>query len=84
MAETLAEVGCLEMTKVSWVTLRVLLGVSRGDTEGTNVSGCGTSFGIMSGVILELYVEVTLEMVEMLLWSDSGSSVGWPWGCGWG
>ena len=47
--------------------------MSRGDIEGTNVSGCGTSFGSMSGVTLELHVEVTLEMVEMLLWGGLGA-----------
>lgn len=52
-----------------WITLRVCLGMTGRDSEGA-VRCCGTSFGSVSGATLGVSVGVTLEMIEMILWSD--------------
>lgn len=58
------------MAKVSWIALRVLLGVFWSDIEGVNVSCYRISFGSVSRTTLGVSAGVTLEMIEIVLWSD--------------
>lgn len=58
------------MAEVSRITLRVLLGVFGSDTEDVNVSRCRISFGSVSRMTLGASAGVTLEMIEIVLWSD--------------
>lgn len=58
------------MAEVSRITLRALSRAFWSDTEGVNVSCCRVSFGSVSRMTLGVSAGVTLEMIEIVLWSD--------------